>query len=126
MISIYERKILRFIFKGIQENGIGRRRSNLELYQSYKESDIVIFIKIQRIKWASHVVRMDETLTIEEVFKAQPIHTRRSRSNLKWVDGLENDLLVLRAKNWRTLARRRLAWKRLLEKAKAHHGLSSY
>ncbi|GFW23488.1 nuclear receptor subfamily 2 group C member 1-A [Trichonephila clavipes] len=38
MISIYERKILRFIFGGIQGNGTWRRRSNLELYQSYKVS----------------------------------------------------------------------------------------
>ncbi|GFU01933.1 hypothetical protein TNCV_1524231 [Trichonephila clavipes] len=43
---------------------------------------------------------------------------------IHWVDGLEKDLLVLRTRNWRTLAGRRLAWKRLLEKAKAHPGLS--
>ncbi|GFY02493.1 uncharacterized protein TNCV_3503741 [Trichonephila clavipes] len=53
MISIQERKNLRFIFGGIQENGAWRKRSNLELYRSYKESDIVKFIKIQRIKWAA-------------------------------------------------------------------------
>ncbi|GFS95163.1 uncharacterized protein TNCV_2705091 [Trichonephila clavipes] len=63
MISIYERKILRFIFGGIQENGTWRRRSNLELYRSYEESDIVNFIKIQRIKWADHVIRMNEDRT---------------------------------------------------------------
>ncbi|GFS75476.1 uncharacterized protein TNCV_1640821 [Trichonephila clavipes] len=59
-ISIYERKILRSIFGGIQENGTWRRRSNLEFYRSYKESDTVNFIKIQRIKWAGHVIRMNE------------------------------------------------------------------
>ncbi|GFU71038.1 hypothetical protein TNCV_1215641 [Trichonephila clavipes] len=41
MISIYERKILRSIFGGIQENGTWRR-SNLEPYHSYKESDIKV------------------------------------------------------------------------------------
>ncbi|GFV53238.1 uncharacterized protein TNCV_1065971 [Trichonephila clavipes] len=66
MISIYERKILRFIFGAIQENGTCRRRSNLELYQSYKESDIVNFIKIQRIKWAGPVVRMGENHTTKK------------------------------------------------------------
>ncbi|GFY27318.1 hypothetical protein TNCV_2069381 [Trichonephila clavipes] len=45
---------------------MGRRRSNLELYQSNKESDIVTFIIIQRIKWAGHVVRMDENRTIKK------------------------------------------------------------
>ncbi|GFX48700.1 hypothetical protein TNCV_408071 [Trichonephila clavipes] len=32
MIGTHERKILTSIFGGIQENGIWRRRSNLELY----------------------------------------------------------------------------------------------
>ncbi|GFS52608.1 uncharacterized protein TNCV_4852351 [Trichonephila clavipes] len=115
----------RFIFGGIQENGTWRRRSNLELYQSYKESGIVSVIKIQ-IKWAGHIVRMDEDCTTKKVFNAQPIGTqRRGRPNL-WIDGIEKDLLVLRTKNWRTLARRRLAWKRLLEKAKDHLGQLSH
>ncbi|GFS56833.1 uncharacterized protein TNCV_2222401 [Trichonephila clavipes] len=110
MISIYERSILRFIFGGVHKNGMWRRRSNLELYQSYKESEIVNFIKIQRIKWTGHVVRMDENRTTEKVFKIQPTGTRRKgRTNLRWIDGLEKDLLVLRTKNWRTLARRMLA-----------------
>ncbi|GFX65453.1 hypothetical protein TNCV_400041 [Trichonephila clavipes] len=44
---------------------------------------------------------------------------------LRRIDDLEKDLLVLRTKNWRTLAGRRMTWKGLLEKAKAHPGLSS-
>ncbi|GFX71650.1 uncharacterized protein TNCV_2696381 [Trichonephila clavipes] len=76
MISIYERKSLRFIFGGIQENEKWRRL-NFELYRSYKESDIVNFIKIQRIKWAGHVVRMDENRTNKKVFNTQQIGTRR-------------------------------------------------
>ncbi|GFU45030.1 uncharacterized protein TNCV_4235271 [Trichonephila clavipes] len=66
MISIYQRKILRLIFGGNQGNGIWRRRSNLELHQSYKESDIVNFFKIQQIKWAGHVVRMNEDRTTKK------------------------------------------------------------
>ncbi|GFV13948.1 uncharacterized protein TNCV_524251 [Trichonephila clavipes] len=84
MISIYERNILRFIFGGIQENGTMRKRSNFELYQSYKESDIVNFIKIQRIKWAGQVVRVDDDRLTKKVFNAQPIGTRRKdRPNLR-------------------------------------------
>ncbi|GFV59859.1 uncharacterized protein TNCV_4739871 [Trichonephila clavipes] len=60
MISIYERKILRSNFGGIQESGTWRRRSSLELYRSYKESDIVCFVQIQRIKWAGHVIRIND------------------------------------------------------------------
>ncbi|GFW00594.1 uncharacterized protein TNCV_2283401 [Trichonephila clavipes] len=99
MIGIYEKKILRFIFGGIQENGTWRRRSNFELYQSYKESDIVNFIKIQRIKWTGQVVRIDEDSFTKKVFKAQPIGTRRKgRPNFRWINGLEKDL-VLKTRN---------------------------
>ncbi|PRD28990.1 UNVERIFIED_CONTAM: hypothetical protein NCL1_30767 [Trichonephila clavipes] len=105
------------------ENGTWQRISNFKLYQSYKESDIVNCIKIQRIKWLGHVVRTDENSTTKNVFNAQTIGTRRKDwSNLRWIDGLEKDLQVLRTKNWRTLVGRRLAWKRLLEKAKTTLG----
>ncbi|GFW91335.1 uncharacterized protein TNCV_737491 [Trichonephila clavipes] len=59
-----------------------------------------------------------KTAPLKKVFKAQPIGTRKKgRPNLRWIDGLEKDLLVLRTRDWRTLAGRRLAWKMLLEKA---------
>ncbi|GFU89909.1 uncharacterized protein TNCV_163941 [Trichonephila clavipes] len=103
------------------------RSTNFELCRSYKESDIVNFNKIQGIKWVGHVVRMDENRATKKLFKVHPIDAqRKGRQNLRWIDGLEKDLLVLRTKNRRTLARRRLAWKRLLEKAKTHPGLSSH
>ncbi|GFV59743.1 uncharacterized protein TNCV_1908141 [Trichonephila clavipes] len=70
-----------------------------ELYQSYKESDILNFIKIQRIKWPSHIVRMNEDRTTKKFFNAQPIGTRRKgRPNLRRIDGLEKDLVVLRTR----------------------------
>ncbi|GFU15384.1 uncharacterized protein TNCV_1045841 [Trichonephila clavipes] len=70
---------------------------------------------------------MIEDRTTKKVFNPQPIGTRRKgRPNLKWIDGLEKDSLVLRTRYWRTLAGRRQAWKRFLEKAKAHPGLSCH
>ncbi|GFV32755.1 hypothetical protein TNCV_3312361 [Trichonephila clavipes] len=62
---------------------------------------------------------MEENRTTKKVFNAQRTGTwRRGRSNLRWIDGLEKDHLVLKTKKWRTLAGRKLAWRRLLEKAK--------
>ncbi|GFX69954.1 uncharacterized protein TNCV_2079341 [Trichonephila clavipes] len=82
MISIYERKILRSIFGGIQENGTWRRRSNLGLCRSYKESDIVNFFKIQRIKWAAHVIRRNEDRTTKKIFNACSTnrHTKKGQA----------------------------------------------
>ncbi|GFX19128.1 hypothetical protein TNCV_3012721 [Trichonephila clavipes] len=52
---------------------------------------------------------MNEDRTTKKVFNAQPIGTRRKgRPNLRWIDSLEKDLLVLRTKNRRTLAVRKL------------------
>ncbi|GFW46458.1 uncharacterized protein TNCV_4811461 [Trichonephila clavipes] len=109
MISICERKILRdlFSFGGIQENVIWRR-SNFELYHLHKESDIVNFIKIQRIKWVGLVFRMDEDHTTKKVFNAKPIGTRgKGRPNLRWIDCLEKDLLVLRNKKLENTSRKK-------------------
>ncbi|GFV59187.1 hypothetical protein TNCV_2339281 [Trichonephila clavipes] len=63
---------------------------------------------------------------LKKVFNVQPIGPRRkSRPKLRWMKGLEEDLLVLKTKSWRTLTGRRLVSKRLLEKAKARRRLSS-
>ncbi|GFV86930.1 uncharacterized protein TNCV_2198821 [Trichonephila clavipes] len=125
--SALEVQVLFFLNQAVRAENGGWRRSNSELYRSYKESDIVNFIKIQRIKWAGHVIRMNEDRTTKKVFNTRPIGTRRKgRPNLRWIDDLEKDLLVLRARNWRTLAGRRQAWKRLLEKVKAHPRLSCH
>ncbi|GFX76173.1 uncharacterized protein TNCV_2144771 [Trichonephila clavipes] len=115
MISIYERKILRFIFGRIQENRMWRR-SKLEHYQTYKESDIVNFIKTQQIKWAGNDVRMDKNRTTKSFQCPTNWLTKKGQAK-SWIDSLEKDLLVLRTKKWTTLARR-LAWKRFTEKAK--------
>ncbi|GFU67098.1 uncharacterized protein TNCV_4969471 [Trichonephila clavipes] len=70
---------------------------------------------------------MNEDRTTKKDFNAQPIGTRRkSRPNLRWVDDLEKYLLVLRTKNWRTLAGRRLTYRKGFLKAKAHPGLSCH
>ncbi|GFX70680.1 uncharacterized protein TNCV_3307281 [Trichonephila clavipes] len=81
---------------------------------------------MHRIQWVGHVVRMNEDRTTKKVFNVQPSGIRiKDSSNLKWIDGLQKNL-VLRTKNWRTLTGRRLTWKRLLEKTKAPSGMSSF
>ncbi|GFS86738.1 uncharacterized protein TNCV_2407461 [Trichonephila clavipes] len=92
----------------------------LDIVIRLQESDIVNFVEIQQTKWAGYVIRMNEPAPLKKVFNVQPMGKRRKVwLNLRWIDGLDKDLLVLRTRNWRTLAGRRLAWKRLLEKVKA-------
>ena len=50
VLGVFERKILRAIFGPTNDNGEWRIKYNNELYTLNKDSDIVTYIKINRIK----------------------------------------------------------------------------
>jgi hypothetical protein len=56
----------------MQENGVWRIRYNHELYKFFSEPDIVKHIKINRLGWAGHVIRMDNNRTVKNVFNTKP------------------------------------------------------
>ena len=58
ILRVFERKILRAIFGPTNENGEWRIKNN-ELYTLYNESDIVTYIKVNRLRWAGHVIRLE-------------------------------------------------------------------
>jgi hypothetical protein len=60
MLNTFERKILRRIYDPIQGGGCWRPGWNNKLYSLYKESNIVEDIKIRRLGWAGHIIRMEE------------------------------------------------------------------
>jgi hypothetical protein len=60
MLNTFERKILRRIYGPTQEGGRWRHRWNNELYSLYNEPIIVEDIKIRRLGWAGHIIRMEE------------------------------------------------------------------
>ena len=51
IVGVFERKILRAIFGPTNDNREWRIKYNNELYTVYKESDIVTYTKINRLKW---------------------------------------------------------------------------
>ena len=58
----------------------------------YKESDIVTYIKINRLKWAGHVKRMEEQSATRRVILAVAEGRRqRGRPKLRWEDGVMED-----------------------------------
>jgi hypothetical protein len=110
----------------VQENGVWRKRHNHELYKLFNESDIVKYIKINRLGWAGHVIRMDNNRTVKKVLDTKPIGTRKTgRPKLRWEDDVIQDIKTLGVKNWRNLAMEKESWQMLLRKAKAHVGLLS-
>ena len=58
----FERKILRRIYGPICEGAAWRSRYNEELYHLYDETDWVTTVRITRLRWAGHIVRMQDNL----------------------------------------------------------------
>ena len=75
MLNTFERKILRRICGPTHEGGCWRPRRNNELYSLYKEPNIVEEIKIRRLEWAGHTIRMEEEIIPKKVSKRKlPYH----------------------------------------------------
>jgi len=114
---------LRSIFGPTNDNGEWRIKYNNELYTLYKESDIVTYTKINRLKWAGHVIRMEEQSPTRRVFVAVVEGRRqRGRPKLRWEDGVTDDARKLGERNWRNAARNRDSWQKLLKKALVQKG----
>jgi hypothetical protein len=95
-----------------------------ELYRLYDEADLVTTIKITRLRWAGHVMRMQDNLPCKKITLDKPEGRRREgRPNLRWIDGVTKDAEKLGVRNWRASARDRDDWRRLLDSAKTLHGL---
>jgi hypothetical protein len=64
-LSLFERKVSRCIFGKKRENETWRSRYNYKLYEIFKESNIVSYIKVKRLAWAGHFVRMNNERTLK-------------------------------------------------------------
>jgi hypothetical protein len=60
MLQTSERKILRRIYGPTKGQGRWCPRWNNELYRLYKDLNIVEDIKIRRLGWVGHIIRMEE------------------------------------------------------------------
>jgi hypothetical protein len=99
---------LRAIFGPTNENGECRVKYNNELHTLYEESDIVTYIKINRLRWAGHVIRLEEQNPARRVLVAVVEGRRqRGRPRLRWKDGVREDARKLGKRNWRNAARNR-------------------
>ena len=103
-----------------KENGQWRIKTNLELMTKYKPQDIVTVIKIRRLEWLGHVVRMNETRSVKKIFEGKLEGRRgRGRPRLRWIDDVGDDLRKLGVKRWRTKALDREEWASIIREAKA-------
>jgi hypothetical protein len=123
-LGVFERKVLRRIYGPICEEATWRSKYNEELYHLYDVIDLVTTIKITRLRWAGHIVRMQDNLPCKKITLEKPEGRRRvGRPNLRWMDGVMRDADRQGIRNWRTKARDRDGWRLILELAKTLHGL---
>jgi hypothetical protein len=96
------------------------------LHETLKEPNIATYIKVKRLAWAGHLVRMNNDRTIKKISNTKPDGVRSvGRLKLRWEDGVDQDIRILGVKNWKKVALNRDEWAKLLKKARAHLGLSS-
>ena len=75
------------------ENGEWRRFHNEELHSLYRSPNIVRMMKSRRLRWAEHIVRMEENRDALKIVTDKPTRKRPlGRPIRRWEDNLKMDL----------------------------------
>jgi len=86
-----------------------------------KREDIIKFIKSQRLRWAAHVMRIENTRTTRKITECMPYKTRPvGRPRLRWIDQVEEDLKRMKIVGWKVKVEDRQKWNRNVEQTKTH------
>ena len=99
-------------------------RWNNELYSLYNEPNIVEDIKIRRLEWAGHIIRMEKERIPKKVLNGN-FHTTRpvGRPRNRRADVVQRDALqLLGTRGWRRAVDGD-EWRCLMREAKAWKGL---
>jgi hypothetical protein len=120
VLMTWERKILRKIYALTYENGYWRIKINQEIYNTFKSPDIVTVIKVCRLEWLGHVVRVDGARMVKKLLEGKPGGGRKKgRPKLRWIGDVESDLRNMGVKRWRSRALDRTEWTSIMREAKA-------
>jgi hypothetical protein len=89
------------------------------LITKYKSQDVITVIKIRRLEWLGHVIRMDETRSVKKIFEGKLEGIKgRGRPRLRWINDREGDLRKLGVKRWRTKGLGRVEWASIVREGK--------
>jgi hypothetical protein len=96
MLHAFERKILRRIYAW-------RCRWNCEIFGLYKDIIIVDDIKIRRLGWAGHIIRVKEKRISKKVLSGEFYNTNSvGKPRTRWEDIVQREALqVLGIRGWR-------------------------
>jgi hypothetical protein len=106
------------------KDGIWRMKTNEELEYLIKRKNIVRFIKPQTLRWPAHINRMGTTRTVKKLTEWEPCASRPvGRPRLRWLYQVEEDLQIMKVRNWRQKSKDRSQWNKIVKQAKTHQGL---
>ena len=106
------------------------KRYSRELEELYNEPNVVNVIKSSRLKWAGHVVQMDDNKLPKKILWTDPGSKRGSgqpKSRWLWGGGVwcvcvcvcvDADARKLDCRNWLAAGHHRKCWQNFLEEAK--------
>ena len=75
------------------------------IYEMYGDLTVVQRIKLARLRWAGHVVRMEAYDPARKVFLGRPQgQRRRGRLKMRWQDSVEATFIKSGITDWQTKA----------------------
>ena len=93
------------------------------MYETCNEPNIVNYIKLKRLAWAGHLVRVNSDRRLKKILNNKPDAVRSvGRPKLRWEDGVDQDMRISGVKSWKEVAFNRDEWTELLKKARTHQG----
>jgi hypothetical protein len=102
-----------------ETDGTWRIKTNDELDELIRHTNITNYIKAQRLSWFGHLHRMPEERMVKRVYKWNPMLTRPlGRPKNRWEDDIINDMKKLKIKNWKSCIQDRNKWKLYVERGK--------
>jgi hypothetical protein len=79
---------------------------------------VTLYIKVNRLRWAGHVIGLDEQSPTGRILVAIVEGKRqRGRPKLRWEYSVIDGVRKLGEKNWRTAVTNKDGWQKLLKKA---------
>ena len=107
---------MRKIYGAVNDRGIWRIRYNTEIYNLYKEPDVIKVVKANRLRWLGHLFRTDDNNPCKKVNLNDPFYVKRKvrRPATRWLDDVENDLKTLKVSQWKRKAQERNQWKKII------------
>ena len=118
LLEVWERKVLRSIYRGKIVDGQWQRRSNIELRQLYPGPTITGIVRSARVRWMGHARRQSATSIPRRIMDSMMgARKRRGRPRSRWMDQVETDLRRLNVVDYKHVCCNKNMWKIIVNEA---------